>query len=221
MANPLPNTVFLQLKDLARTPGPLLLALVGPNGAGKSTFYERRLRNINLPFINADLLARALVDAGAPAGEATERLAADLAETRRREMVANRESFITETVFSDPVGAKVQALRDAQAAGYTVVMIFVCVDSAELTTLRVESRVRGGGHSVPPDKIAGRYDRMRQNVKAALTFVDFAIVVDNSSFEQPLRAVATSVRGKVVYLDSPLPWWAQDVLPRAEGASGD
>jgi predicted ABC-type ATPase len=132
-------------------------------------------------------------------------------------MVAKRESFITETVFSDPAGAKVQALRDAQAAGYTVVVIFLYVDSAELTALRVESRVRDGGHSVPPNKIAGRYDRMRQNVKAALTFVDFAIVVDNSSFEQPLRAVAATIRGNVVYLDSPLPWWARDVLPRTEG----
>lgn len=217
MAKPPPSDVFAQLANLARTPGPLLIALVGPNGAGKSTFYERHLRKINLPFINADLLARALIDAGAPAGEATERIAAELAETRRREMVAKRESFITETVFSDPVGAKVQALRDAQAAGYAVGIIFLYVDSAELTALRVESRVRDGGHSVPPGKIAGRYYRMRQNVKAALTFVDFAIVVDNSSFEQPLRAIAATVRGKVVYLDPPLPWWAQDVLPRAEG----
>jgi predicted ABC-type ATPase len=40
------------------------------------------------------------------------------------------------------VGAKVQALREAQAAGYTVVMIFICVDSAELSALRVESRVQ-------------------------------------------------------------------------------
>jgi predicted ABC-type ATPase len=84
MAKPPPSDVFAQLADLARTPGPLLLALVGPNGAGKSTFYERRLRKISLPFINADLLARALIDAGAPTGEATERLAAELAETRRR-----------------------------------------------------------------------------------------------------------------------------------------
>ncbi|MGH7995470.1 MAG: zeta toxin family protein [Opitutaceae bacterium] len=217
MATSPPSDVFAQLTDLTRTKGPLLLALVGPNGAGKSTFYERHLDKINLPFINADLLARALIDAGAPAGEATERLAAELAEARRREMVAKRESFITETVFSDPVGAKVQALRDAQAAGYTVIIIFLCVDSAELTALRVESRVRDGGHSVPPEKIAGRYERMRQNVKTALTFVDFAIVVDNSSFEEPLRAVAATAGGKVIYRASPLPWWTLDVLPKAEG----
>lgn len=143
----------------------MLVVLVGPNGAGKSTFYKRHLQAIKLPFINADLLARALIEAGAPAGEATERLAADLAEQRRQEMVRKHESFITETVFSDPVGAKVNALREAQTAGYTVVLIFICVESAELSALRVQSRVQDGGHDVPRDKIGPRYERMRTNVK--------------------------------------------------------
>ncbi len=40
-----------------------------------------------------------------------------------------------------------------------------------------------GGHNVPEDKIAARYDRMRKNVKAAVSFVDFAIIVDNSSLD--------------------------------------
>ena len=190
-----------------------MLVLVGPNGAGKSTFYKRYLEAIPLSFVNADVLAQALIKAGAPAGEPTERLAAELAEKKRQELVAKRESFITETVFSDPVGAKVKALREARAAGYVVVLIFLCVDSAELTALRVESRVQDGGHDVPRDKIAARYERMRQNVKDALTFVDFAIVVDNSSMKNPLRPVAATARGKVVVRNPPMPWWAEEVLP--------
>ena len=205
-----------RLLELASGPGPLLIVLVGPNGAGKSTFYKRRLQAIKLPFINADLLARTLIDAGAPAGEETERLAADLAERRRQEMVEKRESFITETVFSDPVGAKVKALRAAQTAGYTVVLIFICVESAELSALRVQSRVLDGGHDVPRDKIAPRYERMRTNVKAALTFVDLAIIVDNSALDHPLRPVASTARGQVVYLNPPIPWWAEEVLTPGE-----
>lgn len=106
-----------------------------------------------------------MTDAGAPTGEATERLAADLAEKRRQEMVAQKESFMTETVFSDPVGAKVNALKEAQAVGYTIVLIFLDVESAELTALRVQSRVQAGGHDVPKERIAPRYERMRKNVK--------------------------------------------------------
>ena len=82
MATPLPNVVFEQLSKLTQQAGPVLLFLVGPNGAGKSTFYQQHLAAIKLPFINADLLAKTLIAAGAPEGDATERLAADLAEKR-------------------------------------------------------------------------------------------------------------------------------------------
>jgi len=206
-------TALAQLSELAHGPGPLLVVLVGPNGAGKSTFYQRYLQATALPFINADVLARTLIEAGAPAGEATERLAADLAGKKRREMIAQKISFVTETVFSDPVGAKVQGLRDAQAAGYAVCLIFICVESAELSALRVETRVLAGGHDVPRDKIAGRYERMRKNVKAALAFVDFAVIVDNSSLDDPLRPVAVAAEGRVLEVYPPVPWWAEEVLP--------
>jgi len=193
--------------------GPIAVVLVGPNGAGKSTFYARYLQRVALPFINADNLARTLVEAGSPAGEETERLAARLADKRRAELLTGRASFITETVFSDPHGAKVQMLRDAQAAGYAVVLIFVCVDSAELTTRRVETRVALKGHTVPPDKIRARYERMRPNVKTALPFVDVGLVIDNSSYQSPHRLVAVTERGTVIARHPPLPWWAEEVLP--------
>ena len=201
-----------RLAQLAACQSPLLLILVGPNGAGKSSFYHRYLAALELPFINADVIGSALVKAGAPATEETERLAAHLAEQRRREMVAKQESFITETVFSDPVGAKVQALRDAQAAGFTVIMIFVCVESAELATLRVQTRVLAGGHDVPAERIAARYDRMRKNVKSAVTFVDFMVIVDNSSLDHPLRPVASAAKGEVLHREAQMPWWAEEVL---------
>jgi len=208
-----PESVFRHLAELLQRYEPVLIVLVGPNGAGKSSFYQRRLSGLDLPFINADILGKELVDAGAPAGESTERLAAKLAEQRRRQMVENRESFITETVFSDPVGAKVNFLRETQNAGYLVVMIFVCVDSAQLSAMRVETRVQIGGHDVPPEKIGPRYDRMRANVASALTFVDFAILIDNSSFRTPFRPVAAVAKENVIYRNNPMPWWAEEVLP--------
>lgn len=201
-----------RLAEIAPLPGPLMVILVGPNGSGKSTFYQRHLAAIELPFVNADVLAKTLIEAGAPSGESTERLAAHLAEKKRQELIAGRRSFITETVFSDPVGAKVRSLREAQAAGYAVVLVFVCVDSPELTALRVRSRVQDGGHDVPHDKILSRYHRMRANVRAALAFVDFALIVDNSSFRAPHRPVAVTAGGSIAMKNPPLPWWAEDVL---------
>ena len=66
---------------------------------------------------------------------------------------------------------------------------------------------------MPRDKIAARYERMQQNVKTALTFVDFAIVVDNSSLDTPLRPVAVTAKGEVIHRNPPLPKWAEEALP--------
>jgi predicted ABC-type ATPase len=134
-------------------------------------------------------------------------------------MINQRQSFITETVFSDPVGAKVNALRAAQATGYAIVLIFIGIESAELSALRVQSRVLDGGHNVPPDRIAPRYQRMRTNVKIALGFVDLAIIVDNSALDHPHRPVASTAHGRLVYLNPPVPWWAMEVLPSTEAKS--
>ena len=206
-----------QLADIAVGTGPLLIILVGPNGAGKTTLYEQRLRGLPLPFINADSIARALYESGAPTGDETERLAAQLAEQRRQDLISRKESFITETVFSDPVGAKVAALKAAQAAGYLIVLLFVCVTSAELSALRVQTRVLAGGHDVPPDRIAPRYERMRKNVRAALAFVDYAILLDNSALDHPLRPVAVVSHGRIVEHATSLPWWAAEVLSGLSG----
>ena len=99
---------------------PIVIALAGSNGAGKSTFYESFLADAGLRFINADNLATAL---DLPAYEA-----AKLAASLRTALVAQRESFIFETVLSDPVGEKVEQLESYSALGYTVVLLFIRFD---------------------------------------------------------------------------------------------
>ena len=86
---------------------PVLVAIAGPNGAGKTTFYHVHIHPAGLLFVNADRLAREF-DVDAYAG-------ARLADRLRRELVLQRESFAFETVFSDPVGDKVNFLAQAAA----------------------------------------------------------------------------------------------------------
>ena len=77
---------------------PRLIFLAGPNGAGKSTFYEAFLRAAGLPFVNAVRIGAALGIAEAEAAAA--------ADQARERLLESRESFVTETVFLEPVGAK-------------------------------------------------------------------------------------------------------------------
>jgi predicted ABC-type ATPase len=129
----------------------------------------------------------------------------------RTEMIAQRAGFITETVFSDPVGTKLDLLRAAVAAGYDVVVIYIGV-SPELSARRVDQRVAAGGHDVPRDRIAKRLARSLDNLRAAIAFVPTVKVYDNTSADAPFRLIATFARGKRTFLATEIPSWARKAL---------
>lgn len=183
---------------------PRLIFLAGPNGAGKSTFYESYLRETGLDFVNADRLTAGL---GIPNQEA-----ATVADQLRLNLLQAGESFITETVFSDPVGAKLQFLRYAMAAGYQVTLYFIGLTDPGLSGARVWQRVQSGGHDVPPERLDRRYAQSLRNLAVALTFVPEAHVFDNSSSAKPFRLVLSTERGAITCTAKPLPAWLAPVV---------
>lgn len=178
---------------------PLIVAIAGSNGAGKSTFFHSHLAPAGLRFVNADDLARELsLDPYA---------AADLAGKIREELINQGESFVFETVLSDPAGEKVAILKDAAARGYTVVMVFIGVDSARTSEQRVSMRVMQGGHDIPTDKLKERYPRTIENLARAMRDLPHVLVFDNSDLAQPYRKVAEFRDGKAVSMHPPIPAW--------------
>src|SRR5258707_1120308 len=105
-------------------------------------------------------------------------------------MIADRLSFITETVFSDPHGAKLDMLRKAVDAGYDVTLIYIGIADADLSSRRVDQRIARGGHDVPRDRIASRFERSLANLEAARDFVPTVELYDNSFVEKPYQLVA-------------------------------
>jgi predicted ABC-type ATPase len=178
---------------------PLIVALAGPNGAGKSTFYHAHLRRAGLRFVNAGVLARAL--------KIDPYEAAKVADSLRRELVRQRESFVFETVFSDPAGDKLGFLRDAAAAGYTVVLCFIGISGADVSEQRVAMRVTQGGHDVPTEKLESRYPRTMANLKTALLEIGYVWIFDNDDLRTPYRLVAVYEHGQLVDLHKPIPRW--------------
>jgi predicted ABC-type ATPase len=179
---------------------PIVVAVAGPNGAGKSTFHAAYLAPAALRVVNADDLAREL---GVDAQEA-----ARLANELRKTLVEQRESFVFETVLSDPVGDKVEFLRKAAAEkGYTVVLCYIGIDSVEVSQERVAMRVLQGGHDVPDDKLVARFPRTQANLTRAIHSLPHVLVYDNSDLASPFRVVAEFHDGKPVNLRPALPGW--------------
>jgi predicted ABC-type ATPase len=187
---------------------PVIVILAGPNGAGKSTFFETFIRPLGLQFVNADVIARTM-NPNSPEQVGYEAAAA--AENVRQELLSRGESFCMETVFSDREGSKLNFLREAQSRGYSVFLMYIGLDGSDLAITRVSRRFQLGGHDVPDDKITERYPRSLQNLRAAMSFVDDALVFDNSSGEHPYRLVAEVSKGTVIHRGGYQPQWWRDL----------
>lgn len=178
---------------------PIVVATAGPNGAGKTTFYHAHLAPAGLRLVNADVLT---LELGLSAAEAMA-----TANALRRALVARRESFAFETVFSDPVGDKLAFLADTAANGYTVVLCFIGIANADQSDERVAMRVSQGGHDVPVDKIRSRFPRTLSNLHAAIERLPHVVVFDNSDLARAFRLVAMYEDGQRRFHDDPLPSW--------------
>lgn len=183
---------------------PIVISLAGPNGAGKSTFYRAFLAKSGLRFVNADQIALQL--------KMDPYRAAEAADALRKRLVSIKESFIFETVFSDPVGDKLNFLKEVENAGYTVVLFFIGIDGIDTSRQRVAMRVLKGGHDVPSSKLESRYDRTNENLRRALLCLANVAVYDNSNLLQPYRLVA-EVRERVLRTIDPVPEWLRPLLP--------
>jgi predicted ABC-type ATPase len=182
----------------------VIVALAGSNGAGKTTFYHAHLQPSGLRYINADVLAKELgMDAYA---------AAKTAGVLRQRLVDQRESFVFETVFSDPVGDKLEFLQSALRAGYEVVLCFIGIAGPETSDQRVAMRVSQGGHDVPLEKLVTRFPRTLANLKAAIPVLPRVMIFDNEDLEHPCKRVAVFENGKATFLAKPPPVWLVPLL---------
>jgi predicted ABC-type ATPase len=168
---------------------PIIVAIAGSNGAGKTTFFETHLAHLGLRFINADEIA---LELGLDPYEA-----ASAADAVRRAFVLNRESFIFETVLSDPVGEKVGFLRDAARKGFEVVLIFIRIQDVEISVQRVSMRAAQGGHDVADEKLYARFPRTLENLQRAIEQLPHVLIYDNSDLSHPYQHVATYHDGKL------------------------
>ncbi|MGA2035717.1 MAG: zeta toxin family protein [Thermoguttaceae bacterium] len=201
---------------------PLAIVLAGHNGSGKSTmWYEHVSSVLKIPLINADRMMLSLLPEVEP-GHALPDWATEIRDADASWMkvaqegvqafvakaLANKVPFAMETVFSHwqqqddgTFASKIDNIRDMQAAGYFVVLFFVGLASADLSVMRVASRVASGGHSVPSETLYRRFPRTQTAISHALPVVDAAILVDNSRDQERAFTVCRVQAGTDILYD--------------------
>lgn len=135
-----------------------LVIVGGPNGAGKTTLALRLVEDWKLAYLGADAVAAEL-GLGSEGADAV-RAGREFLE-RVRVAVERRTSILVETTLS---GLGTSRLIDqARGAGYSITVVFVFVDSARVSELRIEDRVRKGGHHVSARDVERRFPRSLSN----------------------------------------------------------
>jgi len=80
----------------------------------------------------------------------------------------------------------------------------------ELNKARVEQRVQEGGHAVPEDKIASRYQRSLENLFTMLSICRRGFLFDNSTTQMTFIAEVTTdgyLDIKADAFDKTQPYW--------------
>jgi len=160
-----------------------VIIIAGPNGAGKTTFAREFLPSeAACPvFVNADLIAGGLAPF-APETAAVQAGRLMLQELARH--FAARRSFAFETTLSGR--GYLRHIRDWQATGYRVKLIFLALDSVEEAIARVAQRLRQGGHHIADPIIRRRFGTGRRNFEHLYAPQVDAWALYNNSGPQPI-----------------------------------
>lgn len=184
-----------------KTKKPLAIVLAGHNGSGKSTMWRKRLSGqLQIPLINADRMMLSILPEPGSDGALDEwaqtlrdtdeswmRVAQDGVQAFVGHAMGAKVPFAMETVFSyweeQPDGtvlSKIDLIEDMQRAGYFVLLFFVGLTNADLSILRVQTRVAEHGHDVPMERLLKRFPKTQRAIAAASKVADAAIFTDNS-----------------------------------------
>lgn len=135
-----------------------LVIVGGPNGSGKSTFADEYVSLYQLRYLGADAIAAELcpADPFSVRVEASKQFIA-----RLKHSLQQGESLVIESTLA---GRNLDKhLQQARDLGYQITIVFVTLDSPELSIARIRERVANGGHHVPDEDVIRRFSRAREN----------------------------------------------------------
>lgn len=145
----------------------------GVNGVGKSSIYgvlDAVIDDLGV-VIDANKITARLGGDKLKGGKEAVRLINNCLE--------NGESFTQETTLSGQKTLK--TILAAREKGYRIHLYYIAVSSAEESLLRIENRVRKGGHDIPRDYVIRRFENRFEDLIKVLPHCDEAVFFDNEN----------------------------------------
>ena len=173
---------------------PRLYIISGCNGAGKTTASFSLLPEMLdcKEFVYSDEFAKGL----SPFDPSKASIQASLYMLMKiRNLLKRNEDFAVETTLATRTLLK--TVKSAQAAGYTVTLLYFWLNSPDLAVERVRARVEAGGHNIPEETIRRRYNTgIYYFFKLYAPISERWILADNSQL--PFRVIAEGSKDEVI-----------------------
>ena len=138
---------------------PQIIIVAGPNGAGKSTFIRVHLpTRLKQSFVrlDADEIEKEL-DPAIVGAERRSLAAGRVLLERLQDVVDARGNLILETTLT--LRSYAQRIPAWKQAGYHVALVYLKLQSVEMSIERVRRRVAAGGHDIPGAALRRRFGK--------------------------------------------------------------
>jgi predicted ABC-type ATPase len=175
-----------------------LIIIGGPNGSGKTTLARELFNENSYEYLSADEIAYELN----PKNPLSVRLKAGKEFFRRLNNFGKRADnlMIESTLAGKSLLGKIERFKDLD---YKISTMFIFLDNQEICMERIQTRVRKGGHRVPPEDIKRRFGRSIANF-----WNDYRKVSDECFLyynnEETFQEVANRQEGEINVYNEPL-----------------
>lgn len=136
----------------------VIYIIAGANGSGKTTFAKELIKEVPLPFLNADEIA---IELSPQHLEKVRIQAGKMFLEKIKEYIACHKSFVVETTLAGRY--LVHFINKLKENNYTILLIYIFVENVAEAICRIDIRIRKGGHPVPKEDIERRFTRSKIN----------------------------------------------------------
>ena len=173
----------------------------GVNGVGKSSFtgvLKERCDDLG-QIIDVDRITAELGGSALAGGKA--------ALTRIESCIEKKVSFTQETTLS---GYRTEATaKKVKDLGYAVRLFYIGLDSMDESLVRIQNRVKRGGHNIPAEDVERRFQDRWGAVSKVLPYCDIAEFYDN---DNGFVKVAEYRNGELRKIGEYSPKWLNELM---------
>lgn len=183
---------------------PTLFFITGPIGVGKSTCAVslfKQFLTIDFEFISSDTYYYLYFKDNNGTENDNYRKAKAFRDYKIRKAMAQRQSFVWESVFDDK---KISTLETFSEQGYRLIGLFVGTDDVDILLSRARSRASEDWYDIPAEKIKNRYTSM-MNALARLSSISKIFIIVNATLEGFSLAYCKN-NGDVAFVDQSCSW---------------